>query len=414
MDIRIETRTSGILNFLRMIALMLLVFITDNPIFLYSTNKVLTSARQIIIYLLPIILVSNIYLKKGRLILNKEIFLVACSIVLFIIGSTFIAGDSINAAISLAMKIFTAFLIPLICDFDSFQRLFIKMMRIVILFSMLMFIIQSIDTNLLRIFPIIDIYSSNGKTITRVATSFFSNVYLSGFAIRNFGPFWEPGTFCAYLNIDLFILLFIRKDKTSITDIILIVVALITTMSLGGISAAVMIICISIFNKHNNHSKRNYILLFILAIASLYISNNDDILSLFADRLYSIYNGSTDSRWYSIIGNIVLFFRHPLFGNGLQSVDKALFEYYTNNGGLGLAIHNTNTMLIYYSAFGLFVGASFSWLWYKFCSIATSKTLTKLLIFISVFMMLSNEDLTQSYFFMIVPAYALYFGRPNQ
>lgn len=395
------------------VVVVLAMFITDNPVFMYSTNGLISNTRQYLILALPLILLAVLFLKTKKLVVHRTGVILVCLFSINVILANLSAGDSLNAAMMIVAKVCFAFLFPLLVNRSEFESIFIRVMRAICISSLVLFAAAYFKGSLISLLPKLTVLNASGNGIQTIATVYLSNAYINipKWAARNFGPFWEPGAFATYLNMLLFILLFsIGKYKGKLVDIIIAAVTLITTVSLGGISGA-LALTIAYILISNNHLERKIkiAIIVILLLSIVVISNSADILSMFSERMdMTRYNGSTDSRMYSILGNIALFIKSPLIGNGSQSVDTYLFQHYVEHGGLGSTIHNTNTLLIFWSSFGIFAGAFVSCLFNKKCEKVTANGLYRAMLFVVMFVIFSNEDFSGSIVFYIFLFYSLY------
>ena len=413
--LNVTKNAENVFSLKKFLFLLLIILISDSPVFMYTTNSLVSIFKFCFICILPLAL-ALFYVGKNGFAVKRKTCIIFVLLLSNIIITTLISGDSINAGLLLGAKIVTALFLPLIWPYYNFQYTFLKLMRIIACISLVGYILFQINPELIQMMPTIDVYTARLNDTQPLVTVLFTNIYAwagTSWTIRNFGPFWEPGAFAAYLNFALFLVLFKSKAyKGKILDIILFLICIVTTVSTGGIAATMFLIIIYIFRRENENRAKwvKYLILIVVAIASLYISSNEEYLLLFEERLGDMDSGSTYSRMYSIFGNIALFMRSPIWGQGIQRIDIMLEDYYHLVAGGG-NIHNTNTILIYYSALGVIFGGIFTYMWYKFVSIKQHQYFGNIILFFFIFVMLSNEDFTGSLFFTIVPVYALYFSK---
>lgn len=136
---------------------------------------------------------------------------------------------------------------PSIIDYADFKKIYIVLMRVICICSLILMIGCNMFGFLENIFPKISVYSSDGTSTYRIATLFFSNVYLDipSWTSRNFGPFWEPGAYATYICVFQFIILFtMTKYRGKMFDLILSIITLVSTASLGGISSSIVLVII--------------------------------------------------------------------------------------------------------------------------------------------------------------------------
>ncbi|MBP3692410.1 MAG: O-antigen ligase family protein [Clostridia bacterium] len=388
------------------ILMSLLMFVTDSPLFIYTTNPLLSSFRKWFVILVPCFLLARLMFQNIKFS-KMHILVVLILSANLLLTAAVTEGESFNVYVLYGFKILTAALITVQWSFERFVQSFIRVMRVIAICSLIIYIFVQIDSGFAELLPIVEIYESNGNGTMKMGTAVFSNVYLnvsSSWTMRNFGAFWEPGAYAAYLNLALFFILFhIEKNKIRVIDIVLFAASLVTTVSLGGIIAGGILILMWIFNIKKTKGGLAFFVILVFVAAALYISSNEDIMEMFTHRLQED-NGSFDSRWYSIFGNLRAFAERPLVGVGLQTVDERIGEYYAY---IGRNIHNTNTLLLYFSSLGIIAGSTFTYMWWKVATKSTENIFYQLAMFVYFFIMLANEDFTGSYTFMLVPLYVM-------
>lgn len=219
---------------------------------------------------------------------------------------------------------------------------------------------------------------------------------------RNYGIFREPGVYQIFLNLALMFLLNRKQDgyfankKKYFMAVIVLTLTVISTLSTAGffILALNFLIFILNNNKANNLSNfsKFFISIIILIVIVFVVVGNDYINEMIFSKLYS-NNNSLLARVSSFRKNFIVFLRHPIFGAGLDGVKEEFanvsLEYYNN-----LELNNTNTILKELAVHGLF----FIVLWligfYRFFKNSFGDKLVFNLCFLSMFISLSNEDLT--------------------
>ncbi len=396
------------------VLMVLIIFVTDSPLFFLTVDSKLSLFRTLFICGLPVLILFNMVTSKNYRV-DTEIIVLFLVLSVSAVATLLISTDTLNAYILMIARLLLAVLISIIWSFEKFVDAFLKVLRVIAVISLVGYIACQINPLIIEYLPDVTILRPGSEGLTKYATLFFYNVpkeYGEHMFIRNFGAFWEPGAFAAYLNIGLYFILFQKKRyKLRVLDVCIFIATLVTTTSLGGIVAAAALIVLYVVapEKSGKQSGLEILVILLAVVAALYMFGNEDFMNLFNDRLNpeGVYNGSTDSRWHSIMGNISIFFEYPIFGAGIQSVDRYLEEYYFSVGGLGQVIHNTNTMLIYFSSLGILYGGVFLYLYCTIVSRSIKGIFFRLALFICFFLMLANEDFTGSIFFTIIPLYAL-------
>lgn len=181
---------------------------------------------------------------------------------------------------------------------------------------------------------------------------------------RNFGLFWEPGAYQAFLNLALlFLLTDIEKYKNKFIKIIILILTILTTKSTTGY---IILFIIFIYSMSINKFSKNFKKIFkrsmlILFFIFIFISMNTNIIS----NKLNENNDSFNIRRYDLINSINLIKDKPILGYGLFSD-----EYYRKSLGAGI-VNNSNGLLI----IGLMLGIPFM----IFCLINISKNINSIL-----------------------------------
>jgi hypothetical protein len=140
-------------------------------------------------------------------------------------------------------------------------------------------------------------YSIHGDEQTSVHLWLYNLTFDSNGHIRNFGIFYEPGRFAIFLVLALIFVLFIKNDSIFSWKSLILIVALITTLSTAGYSALILIL----FLYSNVRSKNvliNFSLILITTLMSFYLFTLD-----FMSEKISNDMSSTDeySRFFAMI-----------------------------------------------------------------------------------------------------------------
>lgn len=177
---------------------------------------------------------------------------------------------------------------------------------------------------------------------------------------RNYGIFREPGVFQMYLVVAMLFHLTVLP-KVSIWKMVVYVVAVLTTLSTVGYVALVLLFILTMIRKEVLTPSIKKILgitiAMIAAFAFLVPDIRKAVLELTIGKLD--VNGaageSSISRYASVIVNLQLWLKAPIFGAGITEVAESftplagqLFEFATPD--------NSNMLLIQFAQHGLFYG----------------------------------------------------------
>lgn len=179
-------------------------------------------------------------------------------------------------------------------------------------------------------------------------------IELLGFSFkRNYGMFTEPGLFAVFLDIILFIRLFIL-NKNKISELIWVLLMLLSTYSTTGIIVAVILLA---YYSYINF--KHYFKLFYIGICPFFLFFI--INALLAEKQANA-EGSLVARVFDLYTSVDLFFRRPLWGWGYANIEvykqfsaNLLTERYNSNG-LTSILYQLGVLgfLIYYIPFKRF------------------------------------------------------------
>lgn len=181
-----------------------------------------------------------------------------------------------------------------------------------------------------------------------------NTIQLFGLTIpRNYGLFWEPGILQLYLNILLYIVLYVKKNL-KITLLTLIAI-LFTWSTTGLVVLSLQLIIFSLVNiKNYIYSMLSVVLL--ISLSGLIIKNVDEKLT--GENAGSGYSRALDT--FTVI-NIIK--KYPALGIDLnfEDFEEKLFNNTANIQMEGRyesrQARATNALLTYYVFFGLFFGS---------------------------------------------------------
>lgn len=177
----------------------------------------------------------------------------------------------------------------------------------------------------------------------------------SDFALlnRNCGPFWEPGMFAVFLNMALFINLFLIRGEKYVT--IILIVALLTTLSTGGFVGGLFVIsCFFILQRKN--VVVSFLAIIVFAVLSYLFFSYDFLGEKLIAQMTDYEIGNDESRFGALLTHWKIFIENPLWGYyGIED--------YIVDGRMALA----SGLLIPLSTRGFFVGLLYYIMLYKAC-----------------------------------------------
>ena len=289
-------------------------------------------------------------------------------------------------------------------DFRKFAKAFVQVMIFLAVWSLVLYIMAQfkLEEKLPVVTNIGGIEFHNG---------IFGFIAVQGDTlVRNWGFFWEPGAFQAYLGLALIFDLFLLKDRKPIILIILSVTILTTLSTTGILSLGLILIIylIAVKDKESNLNKRIILVVVILGIMVLLIS--DKLKSMvFSKFTFDDINDSASfgARYYSIVGNLKIAVKEGLFfGTGIEKYNSI---YINTLLGIGYNkdMSNTNTILSDLARFGWLVGIAETIMVWKFSKKLGENTFQRLGIVIVITIMLFMENFSYSLFWMSVMCFGL-------
>lgn len=351
---------------------------------------------SIILLLLSI----NLIIKKNDVKFQSKDVFIFLLILLFTISTILINGDQLFDYIIFYIVLISAFFFSRIFSFETFIHSYVKIIYFISVFSLLTFTVLVVAPSLLEIFP--KYTNSVGLNVNNI---FFSVTYNSTYFKSNYGLFWEPGAYQTFLNISLFLELFIF-EKIDVKRIIVLIVTILTTFSTTGYIGMILLIItylVSITTINSNNIKVIAVII-IAGISGFFLISllpDNIIFKLFGklEILYnsSIYNNSsyisTNIRMNSVKAVISSFIKNPFFGVGFSNLNKASYYF----GGEGML---TATPLNWFGLYGAVVGVILNyplWSWTKFIN---KPLYIRLLVFSFFIIIFLTENYTRNLFYL--------------
>ena len=368
-----------------------------------SVNSTIPFANNLYFLTLSVlVLILFTYYRNIRIItssLSKIVLFLAVLFILYILKQwdvhpLFIFSNS--------FRIFLAYLAIRLLRRDGFFYYLKELVYYGALISIPFYFIQLIDFNF--VFEFITSIQNSIPLLQRDFES-FSNIIFWGVRtdseFRNSGFMWEPGAFAAMLLFPIYIQLQTNNYKIN-RKLIILVIALLTTLSTMGYLALVILL----FYYQLNAKKKYSLLLFpALFIASFFIFQQDFVLNKI-QKEYAIqdwvedYVYTTDNELASLgrIGSFRADFTDwkadPIIGRG---GDNDIYQ-----GQIGTVINRTNGLSRFLLKFGLVgIFIYFSGIYRSFYYLSENDKRLNALIAVSLLMVLSfsNELLAKPLFF---------------
>lgn len=314
-------------------------------------------------------------------------------IVIFLAQAVSVERVSFNADINFLAKLYSCFLLALFLG-EKFRYAYMKIMVILSLISLPLFAINFIGIEF------------GGLSYSRyVSLILYNYIPVSQFIeMRNCGMFWEPGAFQGYLM--LVPLLYIGNIKDFFClykkECIILIAALLTTMSTTGYLAFALLLSLVLFKNIKNILAK-FFLVGSVILVSLYAFENFDFIG---EKLLGQYENSKtishgEVSWSRMGAAQIDFYnimRHPFVGNGFLMEQK-----YYGLGDLMAGAGNGFTGVI--NSFGIPFMLLFL---YAVFRNAPSKSSYDKMIFLVIFLMLLNGEYFLNYPFFWVVLFMIY------
>lgn len=276
---------------------------------------------------------------------------------------------------------FTAIIIVNILNENEFCECFYISMLFIMKFSLIAYLLGLIFPRIIRLFPLIN--NTMGYPFRYMLFTVLPEYQLGRFSLRNYGPFREPGVFIIFIVITFAI----GKKTKQINkfDFFLIILTIVSTLSTSGYVIAIMMVLSMLVEKQK---LKSFLLISIgIIIVYLLLSNYTDLLDLNGPvfKKFFVESGSANARFGSVQQNFELMKKYPIIGSGWSAAN----EFFQNNT---FNRHNTNTLLFYFSYYGVVVGLIYVLGIYRFFRFEKT-SLNSLMLFAIVCIALCTERL---------------------
>lgn len=375
-------------SFLYCILVVYLLYITDSLLFgLNSLNLVMEIAKLSVLFVS--VITFGIYLVKNKFRVEKDFLILLFVVSLIFVSALYNSDTSLRLLLKIGLLVFS-FSLSKIVDIRKLIGFYLGSMIVIAFVSILGFFLPSIFIRFSNIYLFTSTFRH--EFVTVFLTNVPTNQYMQG---RNWGPFWEPGVFQAYLNIALLFLLF-NKNYSFFKKIVfslVLIFAIVTTYSTTGYIVLTFVLLSYIVNYSDFNFRTLGKILFLgfvfLFSLTLFINSN-----LFQEIILRKFLSTAEqSRFLSYTAGIKLFFSHPILGVGPQSVMDELTTISQYNFAL------TNTVIAQYVIYGVFVGTYFLYNYKKFVDSLNLSTISTIVLYIAFLAIFSGQNFNLSIFF---------------
>lgn len=381
------------------IIIFFVIYATDTMVIATNADPLVKNLSHILIIFLMFFLLLG-YIKKSGSADNQFLALIlAC---LFLYMSMIYTEDFTGGYILKMILFITGYFFVKNIELKKFSYVYIKCMYIIAIFSIIGFFLSFFIPRI-NVFPVITNISKN-----QYAFTLFNNIPINNLAYRNYGPFWEPGVYQAYLNLAVIFYLFVTPCFRP-RVIFVLIFAILTTCSTTGYVVLFMVLCACFFKEKKFKMTNGKLVISLLVICGIIIILLSPLRQIlfrkFSPRSYEF--NSFFSRFSSIYTNLILTFKYPIFGvgpNNVHSLALKLLENLKWSYQFSTSAQ-TNAILLNFSMFGVYAGLYYIINLWKFVSGIASSRLSFLILFAAICLILFTEPLTYSLLFHILIYY---------
>lgn len=306
--------------------------------------------------------------------------------------SSIINGDTIKTTIVIMFDLVSAYLIASYCkDAKRTRTLVLSYRNIIIIisiFSVVTYLLSIVNNSLFYSLPS---FTSGNHTTYFTGLSFVYRIRRYGY-LRNPGIFWEPGAFQTFIILALMIeLFFVEKNERKIWRVIVLNIAMITTISTTGIISLVLLWVVYSFTQPKK-GKTTFILAIIAFILIIFISNPQYMPEAFRFALVDKVGAASgeageletvDVRADSVIYPLKAFLKSPFWGVG-----KIGMSAWEDEVGHNM---NTCTPINWLAHYGIFMFLIIIKGFYNFTKLFADKSIHRVLILIVFLISISTE-----------------------
>lgn len=380
-------------------------FISKDILYFGTVNDLLLKISQVLMIVCAFFAV--VYIAVHRISLkNKSKFSLIWFCVLVVLCAAF------NLDIRLGYIYFLVVLcvgsmLMWIAGTDRMFEFFYKAMTVISVVSVIAFGLQKVYPPFATLFPVV--YNVTGLAFRFLVVTNLDDTYAT--FLRNWGPFREPGVFQAFVAFSLMYGMF-RKKRVSLWSILFHILAIATTFSTTGYIVLMLIVGATIVQKKETmHNWALYKAILVIGCLGafylvfftnvLFSSGDMSYASVFGKLFDGLSNTSMGSRMASIWVNIRMYLERPFFGGGMTFVASRFTELCDQLYGAP-HFHNTNTIFIMLSTFGLpFMAMAVAKMWLFMNEYFIGGRWTKLLLLAAYWCSLFGENLMYSVIIML-------------
>lgn len=375
--------------------IVLIIIYVSGKTLIFSTN--INPTYVLLFNIFPILFLPFLYLYvhgkksylKGGEIKRLEGFFITFS-ALLVLSATFNLDFRGGYVITLLFFL-TSYIYVRTVPLNKFLAIFENIVWWITIVSVPVFIISYFVPNIRAFFP----------TITNTGFNTYANLFITVVPLwdtdsslfRLYGPFSEPGMYQIYLNLALLFHIHLNGSLQLKKAIVYILALLLTLSTAGYICLAFVLLSYMFSLNRREHKYKNYAIAFIIIMAFGVIYTQTTLLTSESDvfRKFSSESVSAVAREASIIVNAEVFFTNPIAGVGFSDINDIFGSICQSKYGFSEGISNTNSLFFPFATLGLFFGLFWCYGLYLFARIFGANIISRTLVVLAVFLMLSGE-----------------------
>lgn len=381
--------------------LLIMMLVSDDTITFGITESSFLFVLKCLVYLM--LLFCMLLFTKTTLIIKNAwpLLLIIVSITLASLANSDVTGGYLYQIFIVLLS----FLIVNSIEINIFLSIYSKMLYFLSTISIVLYLISISYNSLLSYLPVYE--SLSGVQYINI---YLGAIYVDTHEIRSIGIFREPGVFMIYLLLGVVLELF-YYSKINARRLIIYLLALVTTFSTAAFILGGMLIA-SFYLKLDKITMKSKLLLSLPFIAIGYLLYRHPDLYW---RVFSKFNVdsskylSSVAREASVTVSFRIFKDHLFFGAGLTPYVNMFESYAVERYGIPFksGSHSTNTFMAIFATYGFLYGSILLTGIFKLSRMLTPSFLLRSVLFLSLLLMFSNEDMRYSLFFNALVFYGL-------
>lgn len=295
--------------------LVFFIIFISNDTFYFGTNinnDICSIPRYFSILVCVILIIKAI--KSYAFKLRKLALLLFTFVSLYLVAC--IANhDTVTYTGIYLVYILLAFLISITVSFRDFWRYFEKFVFFLAIISIITEVVAYVFPKIISSMPVS--YNVNNVPFFYFVVGGLDLRTLGTSFIRAGSIFWEPGVWAVYLNLSLFIYIFIYKDP-KLSRIIVYSLSVLLTFSTAGYFVLAYVILGFFLYKNDKKNKIPFILIIGIAMLSLLAFDSSGLFDAVFGKIQNTNEGTTMARIGSVIVSFDMMKSNPLLGIGMS------------------------------------------------------------------------------------------------